>query len=163
MTFDPTGKFIHVISNEVQLGGPAAVNGYISTFALGPTGGLTSVGTLFAGPELAQMTFAPSGRFAYVTALDPKCCYYLDVYSINSSTGVPTAVTGTTVGNTVTPPSLPSQVALDPTGQFAYVADSRSGNVFAYGINASTALAAVTGSPFAAGANPTSVTVTRPR
>ncbi len=55
---------------------------------------------------------------------------------------------------------IPDSVTVDPSGKFAYVANSGSSNVSAYTINATTgALTAVPGSPFAAGTTPVSVTV----
>jgi DNA-binding beta-propeller fold protein YncE len=51
-------------------------------------------------------------------------------------------------------------VAVDPTGQFAYVANEGSYNVWAYSIDGTTgALTPVAGSPFPAGVAPNSVTV----
>jgi 6-phosphogluconolactonase len=54
---------------------------------------------------------------------------------------------------------LPQSVALDPTGKFAYVANSNGNNVSAYRIGANGALMPVTNSPFAAASFPTSVGV----
>jgi len=52
-------------------------------------------------------------------------------------------------------------VAVDPTGQFAYVVDVFSSNVSAYTIDGMIgALTPVAGSPFPAGANPISVATT---
>ncbi len=51
-------------------------------------------------------------------------------------------------------------VAVDPSGRFAYVADSGGGTVLAYRINPATgALTQVIGSPFPAGLEPASVAV----
>ena len=55
----------------------------------------------------------------------------------------------------------PLGIAVDPSGQFVYVANSGSRNVSAYVLNrTSGSLTAVTGSPFAAGTGPTAVTTT---
>jgi DNA-binding beta-propeller fold protein YncE len=49
---------------------------------------------------------------------------------------------------------------VDPTGRFAYVANANSANVSGYTINAITGvLTPISGSPFAAGAAPSSVVV----
>ena len=54
----------------------------------------------------------------------------------------------------------PNSVTVDPTGQFAYVANFGDNTVSAYTINSSTgALNAVGGSPFAAGNAPYSVAI----
>jgi len=81
----------------------------------------------------------------------------VSAYSIDGTTGALTQVAGSPfpVGSAPSPYS----VAVDPTGQFVYVASS-SGNVSAYSINGTTgALTAVPGSPFPAGAGSVSVTV----
>ncbi|HXO98482.1 MAG TPA: hypothetical protein VN857_17975, partial [Chthoniobacterales bacterium] len=54
----------------------------------------------------------------------------------------------------------PESVAVDPTAQFAYVANDGSDNVSAYSIGANGALTPVPGSPFAAGLLPFSVAIT---
>ena len=56
---------------------------------------------------------------------------------------------------------MPSSVAVDPTGRFAYVANEGSGNnVSAYSIGFNGALTPIPGSPFVAGIEPFSVAVT---
>ena len=50
-------------------------------------------------------------------------------------------------------------MTVDPTGNFAYVANGVSGNVSAYSIGADGSLTQLTTSPFAAGNSPTSVAV----
>jgi DNA-binding beta-propeller fold protein YncE len=55
---------------------------------------------------------------------------------------------------------VPYGIAVDPMGKFVYVANQRGSNVSAYTINPSTgALAAVSGSPFAAGSTAEGVAV----
>ncbi len=54
----------------------------------------------------------------------------------------------------------PPRLVVTPPGTFAYAANYKTGNISAFAINAGTgALAAVTGSPFAAGTNPNSATI----
>ena len=84
----------------------------------------------------------------------------VSAYTINPTTGALTAITGSPFVAGTTPLSM----AGDPTAKFAYVANYFNGaggnSVSAYAINPTTgALTAVTGSPFAAGTNPRSVTV----
>lgn len=56
----------------------------------------------------------------------------------------------------------PSSVAVDPSGQFVYVANTLGGSVSAYAISTSGALVAVNGSPFQAGSGPGSITIDPP-
>jgi 6-phosphogluconolactonase len=84
----------------------------------------------------------------------------VSAFTINSSTGALTPVPGSPF-----PAGLePVFVAVDPSGKFAYVAGNivgpSPGNVSAFTINSSTGtLTAVAGSPFPAGAGPTSMAV----
>jgi 6-phosphogluconolactonase (cycloisomerase 2 family) len=58
--------------------------------------------------------------------------------------------------------TTPYYVTLDPSGRFAYVANSNSKSVSAYEIDAASGvLSAVSGSPFAAGTAPLRVTVSK--
>ena len=54
----------------------------------------------------------------------------------------------------------PSAVAIDPTGIFAYVANSGDGTISAYSIDPqSGALSAIVGSPFATGLLPAAIAI----
>jgi 6-phosphogluconolactonase len=65
--------------------------------------------------------------FAYVTSTNG-----VSAFTIDASTGALTSVGTVAAGN------APSSVTVDPTGKFAYVANSSSGDVSAYNINTST-------------------------
>ncbi len=121
-----------------------------------PPGVLKSYSALSAGV---------SGKYLYAT--DGTT---VGVYAINGSNGALTYVssTGTVAefpGQAVIDPagallSLAPSVAVDPSGQFAYVTDNASNVVSAYAINGTTEkLTAVPGSSFAAGTSPTAVAV----
>jgi 6-phosphogluconolactonase len=90
--------------------------------------------------------------YAYVARSDDGVA----AYTINSSTGALTTVTG----SPFSPSPNPSSVAVTPSGQFIYVTSYTSGDISAFRINPATgALTSVTGSPFSAGQNPYSVAV----
>jgi 6-phosphogluconolactonase (cycloisomerase 2 family) len=56
--------------------------------------------------------------------------------------------------------SLPINLAVDPSGQFVYAANYNSHSISAYVVDAATgALAAVGGSPFAAGSQPHAIAI----
>jgi DNA-binding beta-propeller fold protein YncE len=107
----------------------------------------------------ANRAFAnPTPKFAYVANECASSCSAGNVsaYTVNSSTGTLSAVSGSpfAAGNT------PLSVTVDPSARFAYVANLYGDNVSAYTINGSTgALRALSDSPFAAGDTPASVTV----
>jgi hypothetical protein len=80
----------------------------------------------------------------------------VSAYTINSSTGALSAVAGSPFAAGTEPRS----VTVDPSGQFAYVANQGDNTVSAYTINSATgALSAVAGSPFAAGTESLSVAI----
>jgi 6-phosphogluconolactonase (cycloisomerase 2 family) len=136
MTVDPTGKFLYV----------ADVNGEIDAFTIDSgTGALTAVsGSPFATGTTGYFAVAPTGKFLYNTGTGGQ--NVVSAYSIDSSTGALTEIGSSPTG------IQPQGVAIDPTGEFLYVANIGSSNVSAFTINTSTgALTAVSGSPFAAG------------
>ena len=71
--------------------------------------------------------------------------------------GVLTPAAGSPFGGA----TLPSGVAVDSVGNFAYVGNYGSDNVSAYTITASGALRKVKGSPFATGTYPAGMSVCR--
>ena len=78
-------------------------------------------------------------------------------YTINSSTGALRAVAGSPFATG----SSPFSAAVDPSGQFAYVANDADNTVSAYAVvnSSAGALRAVSGSPFAAGLAPALVAI----
>ncbi len=104
----------------------------------------------------------PAG-FAYVANCGIACgvnfgpAGNVSGYRINRTTGGLEPAAGSPFPAELTPIS----VTVDPTGQFAYVANFIPNNVSAYRINGTTgALTRVPGSPFRAGTLPASVTTT---
>ena len=90
--------------------------------------------------------------FAYVANSGDNT---VSAYTINGTTGALTQI----ASSPFAAGTQPNSVTVDPSGKFAYVANT-GGNVSAYTINATSGvLTPVAGSPFAAGANPLSVTV----
>jgi 6-phosphogluconolactonase (cycloisomerase 2 family) len=80
----------------------------------------------------------------------------VSAYTINSSTGALTEITGSPFAAG----TYSFSVTVDPTGKFAYVVNESSDDIYAYTINSSTgALTEITGSPLAAGDEPRSVAV----
>jgi 6-phosphogluconolactonase (cycloisomerase 2 family) len=184
VTVDPSGKFAYVANSFNGTGGNSVSAYTINAF----TGALTSLGTVRArsGSISIAMTkgTAPviyTPKFAYVANI---MAYYSNVsaYTINASGAlspilcVGGAVAGCT-GSNFTAGSFPYSVTVDPTGQFAYVANhganmaiDGANDVSAYTINASTGalsqilcvggtVAGCSGNNFLAGTHPYSVTV----
>jgi 6-phosphogluconolactonase (cycloisomerase 2 family) len=78
----------------------------------------------------------------------------VSAFSMNPATG---ALTGGIAGSPFATGTAPASISVDPSGSFAFVANSTSNNVSAYTISNTGALTAVAGSPFPSGHNPTSV------
>jgi 6-phosphogluconolactonase (cycloisomerase 2 family) len=104
----------------------------------------------------------PSGRFLYVTsyALDSMTYEHTDEirgYAINRTDGSLTEIPGSRL------PSAgwnPVAITVDPLGRFVYMANYGSKDVSAYSIDPATgSLAAIRGSPFAAGRGSNSLAV----
>jgi len=142
---DPSGRFVYV----------ANAGGNVSGYAINPgTGALSAVpnSPFTAGTSPAGVTVDASGKFLYVTNSGGG---NVSRFTINATTGELTS------NGTVTAGTTPVSVTVDASGGFAYVANSGSGNVSAYTVNSGTgALGTVSGSPFGAGTNPSSVTTT---
>ena len=152
VTVDPSGRFAYV-ANQEQVGNVSAYAINSSTGALRAVAGSPFAAGIFP----FSVTVDPSGRFAYVANQGiGVSTSTVSAYTINSSTGALSAVSGSPFSAGYEPDS----VTVDPSGRFAYVANYGGDTVSAFTINSSTgALRAVIGSPFAAGKYPVLVTV----
>jgi YVTN family beta-propeller protein len=85
---------------------------------------------------------------------NPDCCGVVFMYAINAATGVLTSI------GTIAAGSFPSSIAIEPSGKFAYVANSVSNDISIYSIDAATGVLTpfVTGT-IAAGLSPTSIAI----
>ena len=156
VAIDPKGKFVYVTN-----AGCYSYKGCVSTYVINASSGaLTQVkGSPFpAGHFPYSVAIDPTGKFAYV-ANHGSMSYgpgNVSAYAINARTGALTQVHG----SPFKAGDYPQDVAIDPTGKFAYVTNSgvcfnRARNsycVYGYTIDASSgALKKVNGSPFKAG------------
>ncbi len=117
--------------------------GNVSAYTIdGTTGALTPVpGSPFpAGGIARSVTVDPTGRFAYV--VNGFAAGTVSAFAIDQSTGALTPVVGSPFPAGWGPTSVTTSVTVDPTGQFAYVANCASacgafgpGNVSAYTID----------------------------
>jgi YD repeat-containing protein len=159
ISLSPSSTFLYVASSGTS---PFPISGY----TIDPTtGALTPMaGSPFStGNNLPSwITVDPSGAFLYQAANG-----LIQTFTIAPGTGSLSSIGSTFVRNTI---SLPAQLAISSgtapvtfAPQFVLVANSGSNNVSAYTINpASGALAAVSGSPFATGTSPMSVSTDLP-
>jgi 6-phosphogluconolactonase (cycloisomerase 2 family) len=148
VVIDHAGKFLYVIDQNNDLGGPFQV----VEFSIGATGSLTPLpvpnATIATGNNPGIAVIDPTNSFLFVpNSVDDT----VSVYSIAPSTGALTQVTTppTNVQITNGTPVGPVAVAFDPSGKFLYVVNTLTDNLSVFSIGAGGVIgAAVTGSPF---------------
>jgi 6-phosphogluconolactonase len=125
---DPSGRFLYVanlLSNNVS-GYSIATNGTLKAVPGSP---------FAAGSGPGWITVDPTGRFVYVANCAALCSGSgtgnVSGYAINKSTGALTPVPG----SPFTADNIPYAVTVDPTGQFAYVANFNSATVSVFKID----------------------------
>ena len=141
ISFTPDGKFAYVADSGVDMISAYSVNA--------TTGALTALSTpTFATDEHPQdLTIDTAGTHLYVPVANGSTAGAVQVFSIDDTTGMLTAVGSTPAGVT------PMFLDIEPTGKFAYVSSASGAEVYGYAISSSTgALTALTGSPYSTGA-----------
>jgi 6-phosphogluconolactonase (cycloisomerase 2 family) len=137
---DPSGKFAYVAN-----AGSMDVSMYTINVM---SGTLTPIGTVAAGRNANSVAVHPSGKFAYVANGYPDS---VSMYAIDTTTGALTSVGAVPTGSPKS--SLTVEIAIDPSGNFAYAAgdgcalDSYPGNVSTYMIDTTTGALTSVGSP----------------
>jgi 6-phosphogluconolactonase (cycloisomerase 2 family) len=141
---DKTGSFLYT-SNS---------GGSIYAYSIGSGGALSNQTIYTPNGRLYDMVIDPTGKFLYIAdngdtsnGSDPG---YVIGFSINTSTGALTLINKIQAGTGT------MSVALDPSGQFIYAANSNSANVSGYSINASTGVLSSIGT-YSAGGGPWSI------
>jgi 6-phosphogluconolactonase (cycloisomerase 2 family) len=98
-----------------------------------------------------SIAFNTAGAFAYVAN---ETAATISEYSINTSTGALTAVSGSPLSTGSSPESL----AVDPAGDYLYAVNVTAKNqVAAYSITSGSGALTLSGSPVAAGTFPVSI------
>ena len=146
VTAYPTGMFVYVTDIGAD---PAVAAGTVNEYSYDGTGALTFVQAKNVGIGPQSIAIDPAGKFLYVTNTNDGT---VSAFTINATTGNLTAIAGSpfTSGPAIATPDEPAAAAVDPSGQYLYVANSDTANVSAFTINATTGvLTAVAGSPFA--------------
>jgi 6-phosphogluconolactonase (cycloisomerase 2 family) len=163
VTVDPSGKFAYTANANSSDVSAYTIN--TSTGELIPIlcgGGAGCNGNNFlAGSFPYSVTVDPTSKFAY-TANEGSSD--VSAYTINASTGALTQILcgggAGCNGNNFLAGTGPYSVTIDPSGKFAYVANSGSANVSTYTINTSTGVLTSIGAAMATESGPYSVTTT---
>jgi YVTN family beta-propeller protein len=147
---DPSGKFAYVTND----GGFAPTS--ISTYQIDPeNGALAYTGLAAAGGRAVSVTVHPTGKFAYVADVSngfPGESNNVAMYIVDATTGA------LTPNGTIVADVHPSSIAIEPSGNFAYVTNSGSNDISMYSINTTTGDLTSTGQ-IAAGTNPSCIEV----
>ena len=156
---DPSGKYVYVTNRFTGAGGNS-----VSQYVIAANGALTPLSPATVSNMTGPISITVAAGAQPVQAV-PKYAYVansvsntVSQYSIGASGDLvpmtpPTVATGTT----------PSSVTVDPSGKYAYVANSFNGaggnSVSQYSIAANGTLTPMTTATVAAGTSPSSVTV----
>jgi 6-phosphogluconolactonase (cycloisomerase 2 family) len=148
VTLTPAGKFLYV---------PNFNDNTISAFSVNQaTGALTAItGSPFSDGDIgpAAVVVSPNSKYLFVANASTGNAGSNSVFSINSTTGALTAITGSPFPGS----GAGNAIAVDPTGHFLYVAST---GIDAYSINQTTgALTAISGSPYSIPAAAFGVTI----
>jgi len=151
----PNGRFIYARRGPQT---QDTANG-VAAFAINETTGALSeiAGSPFdTSANPLAIAFDPTGRNMYAGHLlvqdTPE--FNVRAYSVNSSTGALTAITGSPFAS----PAFPASLDVDSTGKYLYVANTQSNQLTAYGIDKSDgSLSQLAGSPINVGVTPTVV------
>ena len=161
VTVDPFGKFAYVANNY---------SNDISAYTITSTGVLTPIsctGTcsatipanFAAGSFPTSVTVDPTGKFAYVANNGSDDVSAYTITSTGALTQIPCGGVAGCNGNNFLAGTGSYSVTVDPSGQFAYVANFVDNTVSQYTIAADGSLTAMSTATVAAGNGPGSVTV----
>jgi 6-phosphogluconolactonase (cycloisomerase 2 family) len=91
ITVDPTGKFVYVINSDFFTS-----NGYVYGYSITSTGLLNLISgfPFLVGSFLDSITVDPTGKFVYITNLNPFSGGYVSAYMINSANGFINSISG---------------------------------------------------------------------
>ncbi len=155
IAINPEGTFLYVANYG---------SNSVSAYSISSKGTLAPIaGSPFtAGTKPFSLAINPAGTFAYVVnALDNT----IWTYAINPTSGALTLMNSQANPPTGTGAS-PHAIAIDPTGEFAYVANHDGNTVSAYKITTSGpsagALSQIGSTPIAAASGPNSVVIAQP-
>ena len=150
-TMTPGSDYLFVINSAEK-----AIASYQASYTSPPSiSGLR--GTAATGNGPSALAVDPSNNYVYVTNSGDGTVsgYKISDGNDGHNHGVPFAVTGSPFAAGTSP----SAVIAEPSGKYLYVANSGSGNVFAYKINATSGKLTRIAGAFATGSAPDSLTV----
>jgi 6-phosphogluconolactonase (cycloisomerase 2 family) len=145
LSIDSTGAHLYA---PVALG---TTNGAVDVFTINADGTLAKVGSYPVGIGPRFVDLDPAGPYAYVSSAGAPGGTGVYGFSIDSTTGALTALTGSpyATGPAGSTSSEPQFITVDPSGKFGYTADQGTGTITGFAINQTTGvLTQVPGSPY---------------
>lgn len=153
LAVDPSGKFVYVVNNG---------SNDLSVLAIDPSSGVLtelSVSPVATHASPVGISIDAGGKFAYVAHASRE----IATFAIDAVNGTLHALSAAAIVRAGTAPSFiattqgTSPLVFKP--RFAYIPNSRAGSIAGFSVNASSGLLGnLTGSPFASGSTPRSIT-----
>lgn len=164
MVFDPSNRFLY--TNLANAGSSNDVAGFVrnqTTGALTPIPGSPFESESAPNPQAYSLAMHPTGKFLYVNNYNRGS---ITVFAVDQGTGVLTPIAGSpfppqySKRNTIPPQTVNgNEMAMDPSGNFLYLATSDS-EIAIYRIDQSSgALAALRNSPMLVDASISAMTI----
>ena len=150
---DPTGQFLY---SAFKGGGPGIVGVYGINSTTGVLYGVNAIGISgSSGGGGGGIAVSPTGGyFATSDTGTWSTGPLLETYALKSD-GTLVSSYPQSAGTGV----APAGVAIDPTGSFAYTANTGSGSLSGYAVSSGAGLTQLSGSPFAFGITPRSIAI----
>jgi len=176
IAIDPQGAFLYVTNSYVE--GTTSGTGVVSIFPVKSDNSLGTVSLQPVGNNPVGVTVSYFNHYVYVVERRTTTAGEILGFSQNTTTGLLTAISGTTVSGTITkgtPGSTtvtgyaagvaPSAIAEEQTSRFVYVTDRASNQMIGYTVSGGTvaagggALTSMVTGPFSTGLYPVNLTI----
>jgi 6-phosphogluconolactonase (cycloisomerase 2 family) len=140
----PAGGFVYITDMLAVGAGTAPGKVFAYTWSAAAGGSLTLIASYTVGIDPKAVTIDPTGQYLYVSNGNDAT---VSGFTINASTGALTAMAGSPfpTGAIILPSVIPTGLAVDPSGEFLFLANGEDSTITVFSIAQNTGvLAAVT-------------------